>query len=357
MKYHIIRWGGLGDHIFVSPVVRYLKNMGCEIVYSTTERGREIVKHDPNIDELIFTPDASVDDVRAYWDEEIKRVGADKVVNFSESIEVSLLKHPLDPKYNLPKYERLKECDVNAFDQSFLWAGIDPNKLTAEEKRPILYYTPEEVERVEKFFDLYDGLGWNVEPRKKMVVMWCLSGSGPQKVYPFTMSVMIRMLEKYEDLYFLTVGDEVCQLLEVDKEAHPLANRIIDCAGKWSVRETMLATKYAQVVVAPETGVLVASGQYQTPKVGILSSITRNHVTKYFENDYTLEAENVSCSPCFKLIYEKFQCPLHYSGATLCMGEGYTTDRIINRIEEVFAKHYEGFLCRSQKQLISHKAA
>lgn len=341
--YHILRWGALGDICFTVPVVRYLKSQGHRIIFSTTERGKMLLANDPNIDEMIFTPDSTVDDLRSYWDAEIKRVGADKVVNFSESLEVALLKHPMDPKYNLPKKDRLKICDVNAFDQSFRWAGIDPDTLTPEQKCPMMYYTQKEIDNVERFFDGYSGLGWNIEPKQKMVIMWVVSGSGIQKVYPYIMGTMVSLLEKYENLYFLTVGDDACQLLELDNPVHPEAHRVIPASGKWSVRETMLAVKYCHMVIAPETGILVSSGQFDTPKIGILSSITKNHVTKYFKNDYSLETEGVNCSPCFRMIYHPFQCPIHPTGATLCMGEGFSRERIVNRIEEVIEKHYLGF--------------
>lgn len=355
MKYHLIRWGALGDICFISPVIRYLKEIGHQVIVSTTERGKSLLENDPNIDEIIFTPDSSVEDVRSHWDKEIEKVGADVVVNFSERLEIELLKHPLDPDYNLTKEERIKIGDVNAFDHMFKVAGINPDELSAEQKNPLMYYTDEEVKKVERFFDSYDGLGWNLEPKKKMVIMWVLSGSGIQKAYPYVMDVMVKLLEKYKNLYFLTVGDEFCKLLELDPGSHPEAYRVIPCSGEWSVRETMLAVKYCQIVIAPETGVLVSSGQFDTPKIGLLSSITKNHVTKYFKNDYSLEAEGVNCSPCFRMVYHRFQCPNHASGATMCMGEGFQEERIIKQIEKVIDEHYGGFKCNLQKSLILDK--
>jgi ADP-heptose:LPS heptosyltransferase len=351
MKYHLIRWGGLGDQLFVEPVIRYLKKQGHTIVYSTTERGRMMLANNPNIDEVIFTPDATVKDVRAYWDEEIRRVGADRVVNWSESIEVALLKHPLDPKYNAPKFERVKECDINAFDQSFKWAGINPEEVSEEEKRPQMYFTEEEEREVEKFFEPYSGGGWMIEPKRKMVIMWAMSGSALHKAYPYAMTVMRSLLEKYDNLYFLTVGDEACKLLEPDRCTFKEANRIIDCSGRWNVRKTMLAIKHCQMVIAPETGVLVGSGMYDTPKIGLLSCVTKNHVTKYFKNDYSIEAQGVGCSPCFRLVYNSFQCPTVASGAALCMAKGIHPQTVVDRVEKVITDHYEGFRSNTRRKV------
>lgn len=356
MVYHLIRWGAIGDILFITPVIRYLKKLGHKVVVSVTERGKMLLEHDPNIDELIFTPDATVQDLQSFWNEEIKRVGADKVVNFSESLEVSLLKHPLDPKYNLPKAKRVKEGNINAFDRSFEWAGLDSGLISNEDKLPKLYFTQEEINKVEAFFDIYDGMGWNIEPKKKMIIMWVLSGSGIQKAYPYVMSVMAEMLERYDNLYFLTVGDDFCPLLEMDNFSHPEANRVITRAGKWGVRETILAVNYCQMVIGPETGVIVSSGQFDTPKIGLFSSITANHATKYFKNDYSIEVKGVNCAPCFRLIYQPFQCPMHPTGATLCMGEGIKPQDIVDRIEDIISDHYEGFRCNRQRQLTLEKA-
>ena len=356
MKWHLVRWGAFGDAIFITPVIKYLKECGHEVVVSVTGRGKAVLENNPHIDELIFTDDNTVHDgnVRRFWDEERKRVNADKYVNFSESLEVSLLKHPLDPDYMKPKAWRIKNGDINAIDRMFEWAGIDPKDIPNESKKPDLHFTQKEINKVEKFFAAYDGAGFHLEPKKKFILLWALSGSGIQKTYPYTMTAMRELLDKYPDLYILTVGDEVCELLELDPCIKGY-ERLLTYSGKWSIRETFLACKYAQIVIAPETGVIVASGAFDTPKIGMFSSITKNHATKYFKNDFSIEAEGVNCSPCFRYIQMPFQCPMHLTGATMCMGEGFTVNRVIKQIDKVINEYYGGIKCISQKASISHK--
>jgi len=351
MKYHFVRWGAYGDVIVLTPLIKYLKDNGHEIAVSVTERGEEILRHNPNVDKLIVTPDKTVSDteIQGVWDKEKKEVGADVYVNFSESNEVSLLKFAGDPDYKLPKWERVKQGSVNIYEKSFRLAGIDPDTLTDEELNPKLYFSKKEINKVERFFDLYSGMSWNIEPKKKMIILWCLSGSGMQKAYPYTMSVMREMIHKYDNLFFLTAGDVACKLLEIDSEFDE-ADKVIMQSGEWGFRETMLATKYADMVVSPDTGILHASGAYDTPKIGLESFVNIEHATKHYKNNYSMEAEGVTCAPCFKMITMLNHCPLDFTGAPMCISAGFPPQRVINQIDMVIDKHYGGFKCNTQKQ-------
>lgn len=348
MKYLLIRFGAYGDHMFVEPVIRYLKSQGHYIIYSTTSRGETIMRNNPNIDELVVTSDDEVD-IAKVWKEQIDKYKADKVVNFSESIEVALLIHPQDPRYNLPKYERIMQCDKNAFDQSFEWAGIDSNQVDSSLKNPKIYLTEDEIEWSNKFFKDYKTDSWVIEPKRKMVIMWAVSGSGLQKVYPFQMSVIKHLIEKYQDLYFITVGDESCQLLEMDRQVSDNSLQVINMSGKINYRQTLALMQNCDIVIAPETGIIVSSGATNIPKIGMFASITKNHVTTYFENDYSIDAQGVGCAPCYRFIQDKRQCPLGILNAPICQEIGFDFDKVINHIENVMKIHYKDFINDRQK--------
>ncbi len=351
MKYHLVRWGAYGDVIVLTPLIKYLKGEGHDIVVSVTERGEEILRCNPYIDKLIVTPANEYKDteVKGYWDKEKKEVGADVYVNFSESVEVSLLTHPIDPDYKLPKWDRIKKGSVNVYEKTFRLAGIDIKDLSDDDLNPKLYFSDKEIHKLERFFDLYSGLSWNVEPKKKMIILWCLSGSGLQKAYPFIMTVMRELINKYENLYFLSVGDVACKLLEIDSD-YDESDKVIMKSGEWTFRESMLASKYADIVISPDTGILHASGCYDTPKIGLESFVDIEHVTKHYKNNFSMEAEGVTCAPCFKMVPMLNHCPLDYTGAPLCISAGFPPKRVINRVEEVIDKHYGGFKCNMRKQ-------
>jgi ADP-heptose:LPS heptosyltransferase len=50
----------------------------------------------------------------------------------------------------------------------------------------------------------------------------------------------------------------------------------------------MALTKFVDLVISPDTGVLHASGCYDTPKIGLLGHTTIENITKYFKNDYSI---------------------------------------------------------------------
>jgi ADP-heptose:LPS heptosyltransferase len=143
------------------------------------------------------------------------------------------------------------------------------------------------------------------------------------------------LLMRHKNLVVITVADELAQLFEVGLEHE----RVIHKSGKWSLRETAIACKYASLVISPETGVLHMAGCFDTPKLGFITHTTKECVTKYFKNDYSLEAK-VDCAPCFRLIddyYTDTQCPVDkISHAPWCAGFGFPPNDVIKQVEKVY---------------------
>jgi len=103
----------------------------------------------------------------------------------------------------------------------------------------------------------------------------------------------------------------------------------------------MIVAKYASLVISPDTGLLHASGCWNTPKVGLLGHTTIKNITSNFVNDYSLESQ-CECAPCFRLIYNAIaQCPLDpISSGTWCMVEGLPAKRVYKHICDVIDKTY-----------------
>ena len=213
---------------------------------------------------------------------------------------------------------------------------IECKGMSSDFFRPKMFFTSDEEVCMHNFFV-------DFRKRVKMIVMWGLSGSAANKTYPYVPEVMYPLLDKYPWLGFLTVGDEVCRILETELKHERIFNR----SGVWSIRQSCLATKYVDLVIAPDTGILHAAGMYNTPKIGLLTHTSRNNITKHFINDYSLTAEEgghpffkeLSCSPCYKIIYNKrIQCNLTHVKDTktpVCMAYGFPPEKVISRIEEV----------------------
>jgi ADP-heptose:LPS heptosyltransferase len=312
----VIRLGAYGDMIILTPVIKRLKEQGYYVVLNTNKRGKEIFENNPNVDEYILHDESMhIDDLPAHWEKLKEEVKPDLFLNFSESLECNVVLHPVQPEYNYTKKERRALCDFNYYDKTAQWAGLDDYQ-----RLPELFFDSSELE----------------EARKHLVpgsfnILWQLSGSGAQKVYPWADFVMCEVLKNYDNVVFLTTGEEKCQLLESITDP-----KIINLSGRIPIRIALALTALVDLVISPDTGVLHAAGCYETPKIGLLGHTTRINITKHFKNDYSLEAE-CDCAPCFRLIYDaNIQCPVELvTHAAWCQAEGLKPERLYGRIAEV----------------------
>jgi len=316
----IVRYGAYGDCIIISPILKKLKEQGYYIILDTTVRGLDVFKHDPNIDEFIEHDETiPVTEIYEFWEKQKKDIPHDLYINFSESIEMNLATHQSDPLYWEPKYVRAEKCNKNYYKETARWAGVE-----LDEYRPVLYFTKEEEKAAQVPVE-----------KDKFNILWCLSGSGKNKAYPWTEYVMLDLLKKYKDIQFITIGDKKCQQIETE---NPKITRL---SGRIPMRLSMCMTKHTDLVVSPDTGVLHASGGYTTPKIGLLGHTTIKNITETFENDYSLEAE-CACAPCFRLIFDQeIQCPMNpVTHSPWCLSEGIPPERLFKQIERVYREHH-----------------
>jgi len=325
MRYLICRpAGALGDCIIVTPLIRYLKQVGNEVYILTSLQGDEIYRNNPNLDKVrVHDKDSIPNEALRDFFESLKvAYECDKMIDLCESIEVNLSLYPADPRYNYTKQERFAMCNRNFYEETFRLAGCQ-GQLGSQPYLPEMFFTPQEEKQMQKFFKQF---------KDKFVILWGLSGSARNKTYPYVKEV----IDKIPDAIFITVGDELCQILESPFIKN---EQVIRKSGLWTFRESALACKYANLVISPDTGLLHASGCFDTPKIGLLTHTTRENITKHFKNDYSLEAEGVSCAPCFRIMYNcGCQCNLAEDFITpLCMFLGIIPDRIIDSIEKIKA--------------------
>lgn len=317
----VIRLGAYGDMIMISPAIQKLKDDGYYIILNTNKRGEEVYRHDPRIDEFIMhDEDMAIDKVEAHWKQLEKDIPHERFINFTGSIENNVALHPTQPAYIYPKGERRELCDKNYYDTTLRWAGYEYEIG----RNPSLHFTEAEEKEAKKYIKA-----------DRCNILWALSGSGRNKVYPWTEFVMGSVIKEYPNVNFITVGDYKCKMLENITKDLPEEN-FTELAGEVNMRTSMLLTKYVNLVIAPDTGLLHASGCFDTPKIGLLGHTTKENITRYFKNDHSIEA-SCGCSPCFYLIYDHaIQCPIErVTSAAWCMAEGIKPEVLLNRIKEV----------------------
>lgn len=317
-KVIVHRFGAFGDNIIITPIFRALKEDGYHVTFNTTDRGMDVLKYNPFID-VFRQHDASIkpDDK---FDEYLANINKDydRAINLCGSIEGTLAKVPWKEDFKWSKEKRHKECNKNFYDFSLEWAGYGNIKG----KNGELYFSDLEERRAKEFRNKYKG---------KFLVLWVLSGSAVHKAYPYTEHVARKLLEVYHNMVIMTVGDSACELIEW---SHP---RTKNYSGKWSIRKTLIMTKYADLVIGPDTGILHAAGCFDTPKILFLSSNTEENLSKYWENCINLFAD-VECHPCHQLHYSWDYCSMDWTmNATQCTAK-LKPLVVFNAVKEVYGK-------------------
>jgi ADP-heptose:LPS heptosyltransferase len=284
----------------------------------------EVLKDNPHVHRLIrHKEETPIDKLSDTIKELQRKFKCERVIDFSESIEVALSQHPRSPNYKLPKPERLARFNRNFYEYTFEHAGEDWQGVNL---RPELFFTNDE---------LSDAMQYVAHDRFNILIG--MSGSGTNKAWPWTEELAMRICEEYPDVHIITVGDERCRLIEPE-----LPGRITNLSGKIPMRTSMALTGLVHLVIAPDTGIIHAAGCYPTPKLCLLGHNTREAITKHFENDYSIEADEVlaPCAPCLYLIYDmKIQCPTDVTGGAMCMSRGIPLETVFNRFKEIHAKH------------------
>ena len=292
----------------------------------------QVLKNNPHIKTLIEQKTDSVpaDQLSKHISFMQKKHNCERVIDFSESIEVALSLHPRSPDYKLPKYEKLKRFNRNFYEYAFEHAG-EKWKLSEppDSSNPRDFYKPE------LFFDKseLDEASKYLKPSYFNILLG-MSGSGRNKVYPWNEQLCEMICKDIPDAHIITVGDEACRLIEPEIEG-----RVTNLSGKIPMRLSMALTGIVNLVISPDTGLLHASGCYETPKIGLLGHTTKENITKHFLNDYSVQAseEKAPCSPCFFLIYSsKLQCPLNpVTNSSLCLADGITPEDIMTQVRKV----------------------
>ena len=316
-KVIVIRLAAFGDAIIVTPLFKLLKRDGYHVTFHTSKWGMEVTKHNPYIDRWSLH-DASIppDERLAEYFTKLSE-GYDKTINLCESIEGTLAKVPWREDFKQSKEILHEQCNKNFYDYTLELAGYPDKGLNGE-----LYFSRIEECLAAEIRRKYRG---------KFLILWSLSGSSLHKSYPYSEYVAKGLLEKYDDIQIITVGDSICGMIEW---THP---RTKNYSGVWNIRKSLIMAKYADCVVGPDTGLLHAAGCYDVPKVLLLSSNTEENLSKYWKNCTNL-TPSVDCHPCHKLHYDMKHCPKdEIIGTPICMSKLKAKD-VFEAIEKIYLK-------------------
>jgi len=329
----ICRYGAMGDMVIITPLIRTLKEDGFEVTMNISPYALPILEHNPHVTNIVIQEREMIpnQELGAYWDE--WKNDYDRYINLSESLEGRFLKVEGRRDFYTSQEWRRKTGEHNYYDYT-MRAGGYPDKTG---QRGELYFSNAERRGADKFFNKLKG---------KFIIVWALNGSSFHKVYSGIEVVIGKWLETHPDTIFITVGDRMAKLTEVN---HP---NLISMAGEWSVRDSMIAAcEYADLVIGPETMMTNVAGSMGIPTITLLSHSTHEALCKYWPKDYCLapDVERAPCYPCFQLHYSRESCPIKQmvsekgellAEAPACALDGIHFDRVLARIEEVYSQQF-----------------
>jgi ADP-heptose:LPS heptosyltransferase/predicted SAM-dependent methyltransferase len=318
----VVRYGGIGDIIIATPVIRHLKQEGYHVTVNTSENGLEILRHNPNVDRIIYQGSNEVAnaELEEYWERLSKNF--DRFINLSGTCEEALLQiKRKSPDYDLPdKERRLKYGLINYYDYALKAAGIDARGENGE-----IFLSNEEELNARIFRAATAG---------RFIVIWALGGSGPHKRFPFFNLCMEAFRREHPEVLFITVGGAPEKLLELCCDDDP---NFLHRAGRWTIRNVAAAVKYADLVVGPETGVLNIAGCFPTPKICMLTHSSWANLCKYWENDYSVQSR-AACSPCHRMVFLENDCPKDERFRVCQCASEFDPSDILPKMKEVYRK-------------------
>ena len=315
----IVRYGGFGDMIQASSILPGLKEQGYHVIFNTTEKGKNVLEHDPYIDEFYLqdTDQVPNNELGLYWGALKKRFT--KFINLSESVEGALLSLPGRVDSFWTEIARRLTKNVNYIELTHPIAEV---KLPPRSK---FYATDEEKKWARLEGNKMSGLK----------ILYSLAGSSVHKTWPHIDALFARILLSYPDATIVLVGDQMCKLLEQGWENE---QRVWRRSGEWTIRQTLtFACQEADLVIGPETGVLNAAGMEDVSKIVTLSHSSEENLTKHWKNTISLKPNNVHCYPCHRMHYNFDNCIKHDSGTALCQWS-ITIDQMWEAVQRLVKK-------------------
>lgn len=327
----VVRYGGFGDSIQAANILPELKRQGYHVVFMTTPRGEEILKHDPHIDAWLIQDDDQVpnQELPLFWMEQAKRFA--KFINLSESVEGTLLAYPGRANHSWPDAVRRKEMGKNYLE----WTAQLAELPYRSESR--FYASQPEAAKAKSYLadfknTLAAPLSMGMRAPDRFNILWCLSGSSIHKFYPHQDTVIARVLASMPEAVIVFSGDYACKILESGWEDEP---RIRCESGSMGIRDTLALAQNVDCVVGPETGVLNAVAFEPVAKVILLSHSSPENLSKHWDNTDTLTPAATSCYPCHRLHYGREFCREADSGAAACQ-----EDISPELVYEAIRRHY-----------------
>lgn len=301
----VIRYGAIGDIISATSVIPGLRREGYHVTFACSAEGRDLLRENPRIDAFIGYPNTA-----GFWmARPMLEERFDKIVNLTQTFEGMVLAMPESPAAHWPASARRKALGI---DYLTLMACIaEQTEIGVPEFHPTI-----DESRMAR--SVTDG---------GLTIAWALKGSAPQKWFPWVPQVLTRLLLKRTDAkVVLLAGPEVKDLADkiverVTQFAGPdAAARIVNGAGRYSIRQSLAVISACHVAIGVETGLMWAVARKAIPKVLLCSHSDPRQFSTWI-NTEALHSRP-ECGPCLMLISDWKHCHrMPDTGAARCQND------------------------------------
>jgi ADP-heptose:LPS heptosyltransferase/glycosyltransferase involved in cell wall biosynthesis len=244
-KLLLMRVGGLGDMVMLTPVLRYLQQKlpnGMEITLSTFNYSHDLFIGSGLCDRVVSAP-LRLSQMLDY----------DYYIEFIEESEVGSF------------------SSLNMTDFYFSSINVDPNGLAAPEKEPFL---PETIAANQKIIDIMDNLK---NSYKKPLVLACLASSDPTRNIPT--GHFESLLQAYPEVLFVVPphNNDIAAKLEALNYNNLLC---IDTSHRLS--SFLTAIRYSDLVLSADSSAYHLAAAFRKPALALFGSINPDYRIRYY---------------------------------------------------------------------------
>ena len=331
MNVLIIHTAFIGDIVLSTALISKLKEKypNSDIYYLTTPLGKEILKNNPKIKEVII------------YDKRGKDKGFGAFISFVRKIRNLKIDVCLTP------HRYLRSSVLSLLSGAKIRVGYDIANLSFVFNKKIKYdKTKHEVEKLLSFVDddnkrfeleMYpnekdeikiDSLVKNLSENKKIILIAPGSKWFTKKWPEEYFRILIQNLAKRDDLLIIITGGKEEKEIELD-----LDSKVLDLRGEISLLELAELTKRASLVVSNDSAPIhITSASPNTRIIGIFGPTVKEFgFFPWSKNSKVFEIDGLYCRPC--AIHGGNSCPeKHFR----CMKE-ITPDLIENEIYNYIA--------------------
>ena len=271
-KVFLFRSGGVGDVMFMLPLIKYLKEKkGVFVGAATSPSYVDVLKNNPSIDHIVKMP-FELDLIKGY----------DYHLIFEGVIE------------NNPDAEK-----INAIDLFLKEGGVDPNLLSQKEKIPYLFISEKERYKSKKKLGKILGITLGPQNADNKFVGFQIQSSSPIRNFPLDKMVgIINELIKDNKIVVL-FGDKGQREISGYIKNILQSKMIIDLpAMTLSLAGSIEIASVMDVIIAPDSSFIHIAGGLGIPVVGLYGCFPSLLRMRYYDNAIGIDC-NVPCAPSF----------------------------------------------------------